>query len=307
MPIFFVLAHIVLLQDNSKLPVYILLVHTDSLIVLRFYEIERMLRRLRTAIRFVQPFWLNLKWNIEQCRKRHIVTEKSLVGVANVVEFLKESITLDVRLREIFRSARHDQRIIEIAKEIRSGGPSLFRTLEENSVRDVAAALQYFLIYLRKPLIPVYIQGLVLDSDSQKIEPLMIAQDVLGLLKQDLEPRHLDLLKLILDLLYAILTYSPSDELSGCNVPISMMPIFFQMQTEHLSQWRRVATVFVEIIRLAPELLNIVQPHLYDENDLEENFVTPRAYNVRPHNLILHQRLVDMNQILRRYLVRTGR
>lgn len=58
----------------------------------------------------------------------------------------------------------------------------------------------------------------------------MVARDMLGLLCQDLSERHKTLIGHVLDLLYAILKHSPTDELTGCTVPFSMLPIFFNFK-----------------------------------------------------------------------------
>lgn len=68
------------------------------------------------------------------------------------------------------------------------------------------------------------------QDDNPGVAPELIAQDILGLLRQELNGRHLILLIAVLDLLYYSLRCSPADELAGCSVPISMLPIFFNMQ-----------------------------------------------------------------------------
>lgn len=70
---------------------------------------------------------------------------------------------------------------------------------------------------------------LILD-ESPGVSAEIIAQDILGLLRQDVSGRHEVLLLNILDLLNSIVKYSPTDELRGCSVPISIMPIFFDMR-----------------------------------------------------------------------------
>lgn len=58
----------------------------------------------------------------------------------------------------------------------------------------------------------------------------MVAHDMLGLMCQDLNERHKTLLTYVFDLLYAILKNSPTDELTGCSVPFTMLPIFFNFK-----------------------------------------------------------------------------
>lgn len=69
-----------------------------------------------------------------------------------------------------------------------------------------------------------------LTDENSDVTPELVAQDILGLLAQDLNEKHKTLLGYILDLLYAILKHSPTDELSGCNVPFIMLPIFFNFK-----------------------------------------------------------------------------
>lgn len=67
-------------------------------------------------------------------------------------------------------------------------------------------------------------------DENPGVSAEVIAQDILGLLRQDVAGRHEQLLVSILDLLNNILKHSPTDELRGCNIPITMLPIFFNMQ-----------------------------------------------------------------------------
>ncbi|XP_017779178.1 PREDICTED: uncharacterized protein LOC108564592 [Nicrophorus vespilloides] len=156
---------------------------------------------------------------------------------------------------------------------------------------------------LKKPLIPLHIQALVLDPDNRSVNPEVVAQDALGLIMQEVAGRQLRLVQHILDLLHHVLKYTPTDELAGCNVPISMMPVFFNLQAEHISQWRRVATIFVELIRYAPQQLNI-QSNVEPTNNLIIQNLARDEHFGRANNFIL-QRLDDMSVVLRRYIART--
>lgn len=62
------------------------------------------------------------------------------------------------------------------------------------------------------------------------IAPEVIATDVLGLMKQDVPEKRLELLILLLNLLNTVIKYSPSDELRGSTLPLSMLPLFFNIQ-----------------------------------------------------------------------------
>lgn len=71
-----------------------------------------------------------------------------------------------------------------------------------------------------------------LVGENPGVCPEVVAQDILGLLRQDLTGRHYGLLEAVLDLLHCILKCSPADELSGCNIPVTMLPVFFNMQVK---------------------------------------------------------------------------
>ncbi|CAH1966183.1 unnamed protein product [Acanthoscelides obtectus] len=120
---------------------------------------------------------------------------------------------------------------------------------------EASQALYIFLTRLQQPLIPHSIQSLVLD-DNGNVPPEIIATDVLGLLKQELSENHLALTSLLLNLLDNVIKVSPADELRGNTLPTSMLPLFFNVQNRHISEWRRIATIFVEVIRHASQALD---------------------------------------------------
>lgn len=66
------------------------------------------------------------------------------------------------------------------------------------------------------------------------MEPETVAADILGLIKQDVKGRRLVLIEVLLDFLNFMRKHSSSNELSGSSVPMSMMPIFFQMEVGFL-------------------------------------------------------------------------
>ncbi|KAK9729816.1 RhoGAP domain [Popillia japonica] len=234
--------------------------------------------------------------NIYRFFKKQIIGDKSLNAVLVVIEHLKEN----ARNRDLFRISRHDGRIKQIANEIHKGGRGLEKLLEDCTIREIASGLQYFLLNLKKPLMPTYVQSLAL-TDSPGVAPELIAQDILGLLKQELAANHLVLLIAVLDLLHHSLRCSPADELAGSSVPISMLPIFFNMQAEHISHWRRVAMIFMEIIRFSPSYFQI-DTEEYNDSGLPNFAHQNRGVN----NALLQQRLLEMNVVLRRYIIRQG-
>ncbi|XP_022918528.1 uncharacterized protein [Onthophagus taurus] len=236
--------------------------------------------------------------------KKDIIKDKSLDGIKLTIEHLKENLRRDVRTRDLFRASRHDGRIKHIANEIGKGGKSVNKVLEDCTLREVAAGLQFYLISLKKPLIQPQIQALALD-ENPGVPPETIAQDILGLLKDSLEGNHANLIEAILDLLYSVVTCAPADELAGCCVPVSMLPIFFQLRTEHITQWRRVAMIFVEMIKLAPSYFEV---DTEDSDDERDNYAWNYYYRRGVvNNALLQQRLLEMNVALRRYVLRTGR
>ncbi|KAK5644687.1 hypothetical protein RI129_005987 [Pyrocoelia pectoralis] len=223
---------------------------------------------------------------IDRILSKQIISEKSLTAVQELVGFLKRHL----HRRNIFQGAVDENRIRKIILELQRGGTGLSNLLRQGWVVESAAALQRFLRNLKKPLVPPHIQALALD-ENPGIAPEVVAQDVLGLVKQDVKGRQYHLVSSVLDFLYWVLKETPTDELTGCNVPITMIPVFFNIQTNDPIHWRRIATVFVEIIRMAPSELNL----LTEENLNEDNlFLIPNA------NLL---RRVSVNQLLLLHLI----
>lgn len=57
-----------------------------------------------------------------------------------------------------------------------------------------------------------------------------MAADVLGLIRENLSERHKALIGLILHLLDYCIKSSPADELRGHTLPVSMLPLFFNVE-----------------------------------------------------------------------------
>lgn len=74
----------------------------------------------------------------------------------------------DVRNRNLFHSVEDEARVQQIVSEVDRGNNGLQRILDQGSPGDCAAALQYFLIRLKKPLIPHRIQALALGTSKSK-------------------------------------------------------------------------------------------------------------------------------------------
>lgn len=56
-----------------------------------------------------------------------------------------------------------------------------------------------------------------------------MATDVIGLMKQELPLKRLGLASDLLHLLDTVIKFSPADELRGNTLPISMLPLFFNI------------------------------------------------------------------------------
>lgn len=70
------------------------------------------------------------------------------------------------------------------------------------------------------------------SADNPGVEAQIIAQDALGLIKQDVSGRHGELLTTVLDLLrHLTLSAPPSEcsELHGSPLPIALLPVFFKL------------------------------------------------------------------------------
>ncbi|KAB0795644.1 hypothetical protein PPYR_12483 [Photinus pyralis] len=208
---------------------------------------------------------------INRILHKQIISARSLTAVQEVVRFLKRHL----HRRDIFHGAVNENRVRKITVELRRGGSGLSHLLRQGWVLESAAALHRFLRNLKKPLVPPHIQALALD-ENPGVSPEVVAQDVLGLVKQDVKGRQYHLVSSVLDFLYCVLKETPTDELTGCSVPITMIPIFFNIQTNDLRHWRRIATVFVEIIRMAPTELNLLTE---ETSSVEGLFVIPNEMN----------------------------
>ncbi|KAI4463768.1 calponin y domain-containing protein [Holotrichia oblita] len=140
----------------------------------------------------------------------------------------------------------------------------------------------------------IHISTKIALDDNPGVAPELIGQDILGLLMQEFNPNHLLLLIAVLDLLHHSLRHSPADELAECSVPINMLPIFFNMQTEHISHWRRIAMIFMEVTRFSPSYFQLDTEEFNDTGI--HNFV---HQNRGVNNALLQRRLLEMNVVLR--------
>ncbi|CAH1156072.1 unnamed protein product [Phaedon cochleariae] len=183
-----------------------------------------------------------------------IISDDSLEAVREVVTALRSNVQI-IGQGWIFRGETALQRgiVLEIVLAIEKGNLRHLRNLLDSGWRlEASQALYTFLTRLSQPLIPHSIQSLVLD-DNGHVPVEIVATDVLGLMKQELSDRHFQLVSILLNLLDTVIKVSPADELRGNTLPISMLPFFFNIQSQHINEWRRIATIFVELIRLASQ------------------------------------------------------
>ncbi|KAL1140708.1 hypothetical protein AAG570_000638, partial [Ranatra chinensis] len=141
----------------------------------------------------------------------------------------------DYQEEGIFRLTGHKQLRQKILGVLLRGDRTALQPfLRHECIIEIAAAFQLFLQYLKQPLLPVRVQEL-LAADNPGIPAQVVAEDALGLLYQDLPGRHLHLLKSILELLHAISKTSHRSELTSLNLPIVLLPTFFNINVSVLN------------------------------------------------------------------------
>ncbi|XP_044753133.1 uncharacterized protein LOC123312738 [Coccinella septempunctata] len=195
-----------------------------------------------------------------------LLSEKSLRAVEELVMLLKGY----VHNNWIFRPRPHINSFSveeKVYHALRKGNKrSLHRLVTRDRAEDGVSGLQIFLTKLKQPIIPQFIQALAVD-ENKGITADIVAVDMLGLMRQNLLPRHLRLITTIFDLLHCAVRNTHTDELKGSAVPLSMLPIFFQLEDLNIPRWRRLVSVLMEMIRLAPTQLNIIQ-HPEDQQQI---------------------------------------
>ncbi|XP_056635636.1 uncharacterized protein LOC130444510 isoform X2 [Diorhabda sublineata] len=158
----------------------------------------------------------------------------------------------------------HQGVVQELVESVESGDIRSVQNLLDAGWRlEASQAIYTYLTRLVDPLIPAEIQALVLDENGD-VPVEVVAADVLGLIRQELPGNHLQLIAMLLHLLDFVIKSSPADELRGNTLPISMLPIFFNIQNQHINEWRRIAAIFLEIIRQSTNYLDVT---LYDEEE----------------------------------------
>ncbi|XP_072377463.1 uncharacterized protein [Diabrotica undecimpunctata] len=149
----------------------------------------------------------------------------------------------------------HNRVVQEFVQAIQRGDIRTIQTLLDTGYNLRACqALYTYLSRLEDPLIPLPIQSLVLDG-NEGVPATVVASDIMGLINQELSENRAELISLILYLMDMMIQFSPADELQGNTWPASMLPIFFDMQSRHMVEWRRIATIFFEMIKQAGDYL----------------------------------------------------
>ncbi|KAG5872336.1 hypothetical protein JTB14_023604 [Gonioctena quinquepunctata] len=203
----------------------------------------------------------------------------------------------------LFRAgaALHQGVVQEILEAIVKGDNRTIRSMLAAGWRlEASQALYTFLTRLDQPLIPPSIQSLVLD-DTGNVPIEVVATDVLGLMKQELSEKHLQLTSVLLHLLDTIIKISPADELRGNTLPISMLPLFFNIQSQHINEWRRIATIFVELIRQTSNHLELPIPI-----DGNVRMRAPSEQSLEELNIYETPLVLEENMVVRRYILPVG-
>lgn len=99
-----------------------------------------------------------------------------------------------------------------------------------SKIRFSTAINIHLIIILDKYILQSFPLWFIISDDTGNVPAEVIATDILGLMKQELPEKQLTLNTLLLYLLDMVIKYSPSDELRGNTLPISMLPLFFDIQ-----------------------------------------------------------------------------
>ncbi|XP_066599082.1 uncharacterized protein, partial [Prorops nasuta] len=181
-----------------------------------------------------------------------IISKRSLRAVKEVISLLKRHATEE----GLFRRAGRRRLRRQIFNSLKRGEILDLENIEDSAL-ECAAALQLFLIRLKRPLIPRDVQQLIL-ADNPGVAVHVVAMDALGLIRQDVRGRHGELLADLLDLLrHLTLSGPPAErsELQGSPLPIALLPVFFSLTPADLIKWKQVAARFNELITVASENL----------------------------------------------------
>ncbi|XP_046427197.1 uncharacterized protein LOC124183139 [Neodiprion fabricii] len=183
-----------------------------------------------------------------------IISKKSLIAVKESINFLKQHSREEGLFRRV---GRRDVRRRILSAMTRGEKPQLGDI--NGAALECAAALQLFLSRLKVPVMPRNVQQLIL-AENPGVSPRTVARDALGLIRQDVNGRHGELLCDLLGLLrHLTLAAPPSEcsELRGSPLPVALLPVFFALTPADLVKWRQVAARFSELINEAPARLRL--------------------------------------------------
>ncbi|KAL1494581.1 hypothetical protein ABEB36_010156 [Hypothenemus hampei] len=192
-----------------------------------------------------------------RCTEKEIISENSLEAVREIVTSLRN--VRDLGNGWLFRGEGipHQGVVSEILTSIENGSYRAIRNMLDAGWRlEASQALYTYLTRLNQPLIPYTIQSLVLDNNNNNITPEVVASDVLGLIREDLSMRHRSLIGLILHLLDCSIKLSPADELRGHTLPVSMLPIFFNIEVIFLQKQHIVLLNCTFVFRIITLCMN---------------------------------------------------
>ncbi|KAL0271969.1 UNVERIFIED_CONTAM: hypothetical protein PYX00_005115 [Menopon gallinae] len=219
-----------------------------------------------------QTFMSN--WDMGQCfsrkEKKEIISTRCLEAVKETMEILKDNLETE----GLFISSGNIRTRRKIQSYISRGDIYTLRNWGFEFVVECAAALKMFLLSLPQPLIPKRVQKLVI-AENTGVPEKTIANDALGLLKEEVSGRHKELLLEVFTFLKDAAVKENTSELTGCNLPLKLLPVFFDIETDDPQKFRDVATVFHEIIMEAPEHLRTPCAEIgSDEFKLLESILT---------------------------------
>ncbi|CAH1185211.1 unnamed protein product [Phyllotreta striolata] len=237
--------------------------------------------------------------------KKEYITEKSLHAVREIIVALRSNVQI-ISHGWMFRAgaALNQTAVQELNAALEKGDVAKVRSMLESGWRlEASQALYTYLTRMEEPLIPLSIQSLVLGDENENVDVEIIVADVLGLMKEELPANQLLLAAMLFELLDAVIKSSPADELRGNTLPISLLPLFFTVQTQHINEWRRIVTVFVEMIRQAPVQLQANAEPADDDVRLMIEAPSLNALDAAP---VLEERELLQNVVVRRYLEPVG-
>ncbi|XP_043273439.1 uncharacterized protein [Venturia canescens] len=206
-------------------------------------------------------FWL---FFFRQNTGDEIISGESLLAVKESIKFLKRN----ARAEGLFRRTGRLNMRRRMLNALKKGRVENFQHAHRSDALECAAALQLFIIRLKKPVVPFNVQRLML-AENPGIAAQDIARDALGLIRQDVGGRHGELLADILELLSFLARSAPPSEcseLQGSPLPIVLLPVFFRMTAKDLITWQRIASRFKELITGAPETLTRNSRPVENEN-----------------------------------------